>query len=170
MNSTELIKSEQTKRSLFLWSSVIFIVFGLVAIWFWPSWQQRNAVARIREFNGTIGYDWGALYVRGGEPDSPNFIEEFILGVRVESVYFSESNITDSDIRYLSAFSELEYLDLNNTAISDEGLVHLSNLKKLEELYVLNTKVTNTGIQNLQRKIPKATIYYTWRPPIIEKK
>jgi Leucine-rich repeat (LRR) protein len=161
MNSTELNKSEQTKRSLFLWSSVIFILFGLAAIWFWPSWQQRNAATHIRELNGAVGYEWGARYVRGEEPESPSFVQ-VLLGVRVESVYFPDGNVTDADLSYLSVFSELEYLDLNDTAISDDGLVHLANLKKLEELYLYRTKVTNAGVQKLQRKIPKATIYHTW--------
>jgi hypothetical protein len=68
----------------------------------------------------------------------------------IVSLDASDSKITDDDLMWVAALSELRDLDLTNTAITDLGLSHLGRLKSLEKLWLDGTKVSDAGLSALK--------------------
>jgi uncharacterized membrane protein len=68
------------------------------------------------------------------------------LKKQLVSLKLDDSNVNDSTLTTISAFSNLRRLQLSNTAITDKGLVKLKKLKDLGSLNLMGTKVTSKGI------------------------
>jgi uncharacterized membrane protein len=62
------------------------------------------------------------------------------------------TNVTDSGMRYVSAFSNLRSIDLSRTAITSAGLSPLAQLPKLESLNLTATAVDAKGVLLLRRR------------------
>jgi hypothetical protein len=77
---------------------------------------------------------------------------------RIPGINLGRTKITDESAKYLSRWSGLRELMLNETAITDASL---SNLIKLRRLHYLNldiTKVTDDGVRKVRAAIPDCTI------------
>ena len=105
----------------------------------------------------------------------------------VVKVDLNNAKITDGDLKHLSRFHELEWLDLRVTPIGDEGVSHLKDLRKLkflnvartnlsdkglaefrgfadlETLLLAHTKITDAGLANLEKfgKLRKLSVFKT---------
>jgi hypothetical protein len=63
-------------------------------------------------------------------------------------------------LAHLKDLSRLQTLELIGTKIGDAGLVHLRGLRQLKTLSLTDTKVTKSGVQDLQKALPRVTVYY----------
>jgi Leucine-rich repeat (LRR) protein len=72
------------------------------------------------------------------------------LKKQIVSLKLDDSNVNDSTLTTISAFSNLRRLQLSNTAITDKGLVKLKKLKDLGSLNLMGTKVTSKGILEMR--------------------
>lgn len=66
--------------------------------------------------------------------------------------------VTDAGLRSLASLTELQQLDLHDTAVTDGGVPLLSTLKALKTLDLRGTKVTEQGIADLARSLPECQI------------
>jgi uncharacterized protein (TIGR02996 family) len=76
-------------------------------------------------------------------------------GDRVKSIRLTQCWVTDIDLEYLTAFPEVEVLDLYETWITSAGLEHLAGLSNLRELTLakshIDTLTPLTGLLRLTR-------------------
>ena len=92
--------------------------------------------------------------------DIPHFIPNKSLDrlkpfIHLFSIDLSDrSNITVLGLGYLTALTDLKYLDLTNTNIGDDAIPKLNSIKKLRRLNLSATNVTNDGIQTLTGNLP----------------
>lgn len=82
--------------------------------------------------------------------DNGDLIDKLRILPRLEGLRLT-SNATDSDLKNLSHFLQLEYLDLGETKITDDGLAHLADLPKLRQIYLDGTKITDDGFMQLSK-------------------
>jgi len=68
----------------------------------------------------------------------------------VDRLELSETKITDSDLKYLSALSEMRFLDLSFTSITDESVGSILACDSLETVDIVGTKITEDGAQALK--------------------
>ena len=63
----------------------------------------------------------------------------------------ADTSITDDDLASLERLTNLQFLDLSNTAITDVGMSHLKNLSELRAIESISaTKVTSEGLSALE--------------------
>lgn len=68
----------------------------------------------------------------------------------IESLYLSDTQITDASLEVVAGMSELESLYLGNVrGITDSGLAHLVGLVKLKSITLYDTEITDAGIDRL---------------------
>ena len=67
----------------------------------------------------------------------------------VDDVSLIRTATTNDDLRLLSHFPHLRFVNLTETQISDEGLSHLAGLHSLDTLYLFDTAITDGGLQYL---------------------
>ncbi len=75
----------------------------------------------------------------------------------LNSLYLTDSSITDDDLALLSRWPRLISLDLAGTDIGDEALKHLAGFK-LYSLNLSRTKVTPQGVAKLLEEIPSLSM------------
>ena len=82
------------------------------------------------------------------------------------------SNLTDAQLKTVSAFPRIRRLRLDYTAVTDAGLSALAGMKDLSSLSLTNTKVTDSGIASLAQ-VKNLHRLYVWQsavtPAAIEK-
>jgi internalin A len=61
-------------------------------------------------------------------------------------------------LKELAAFSDLQYLYIDNTKVTDTGLKHLTTLRGLSVLSLRGTKVSDAGVAELQKAVPHLKI------------
>lgn len=74
----------------------------------------------------------------------------------------SANNFTDSDLSFLSSFTNLEKLRLEKNPLTDQVTNSLVTLKYLEAVNLNETKITDAAVINL-KKNPAIKNIYTWR-------
>ncbi len=112
-----------------------------------PVYRQYRAVREVERFGGVVqtsprGPDW--LRKRLGDER----MQVFDTVIRVD---LNDSRITDAEMFYLSALTDLQWLNLDRTQVGDDGLIQIKDLKKLEGLLLNWTPVTDAGVAHLQR-------------------
>jgi hypothetical protein len=68
----------------------------------------------------------------------------------IETISFSESQITDAGLDRIKHLDRLSSLNLNYCGISDKGLQNLKTLTQLQILYLYDTQITDAGLENLK--------------------
>ena len=71
----------------------------------------------------------------------------------------SSNNFTDTDLSFLSSFTNLEKLRLENNPLTDQISNSLATLKHLESVNLNRTKVTDAAILNLKKNTAIKRIY-----------
>jgi hypothetical protein len=73
----------------------------------------------------------------------------------------NNTRISDTGLPQLTALQELQELQLSNNDITDAGLAPLKELRGLKQLSLAGTNVTAAGVADLQRALPKCSIWPT---------
>jgi hypothetical protein len=76
----------------------------------------------------------------------------------------SGSSVTDAGIRHLKTLTELERLDVYETAVTVNGLMELQHLPKLSFIAISRGQYSDEAVAALKRAFPKATILEVGRP------
>jgi len=194
---------------------LLSVGLGWIGMKFREAETQRKAVEAIRKAGGWVTYDYERTkhgYLSGSaEPPAPAWLRKLVgddffgdvLGVclyppvgdaalghvsalaDLETLWLSDTDVTDKCLEHLTGLRKLNTLELSNTEVSDRGLVNfkgltklntlglsgtevsdegLENLKGLTRLRVLNlmhTRVTEAGINELRRALPDCGIHWT---------
>jgi len=90
-----------------------------------------------------------ALKYWGVDAENPMTREEILKPGSVKTVSLSNTQVTDTDLKELARFENLENLFLWNTAVTDARLKELGGLKNLKSLYLGGTEVTDQGLKHL---------------------
>jgi internalin A len=77
--------------------------------------------------------------------------------INLSDLDLSSTRITDDGLKDLAGLKNLSGLKLNHTKITDKGLVHLEKITSLEEISLLDTKITAEGGKKLEKAL-KATV------------
>lgn len=89
-----------------------------------------------------------------------SFIQQLANFQNLERLHLDGSNVTDSQLTYLSQLPKLSYLNLYNTRISDQGLTALHNCTNLKKLFLSQTAATRAGITQLKSHLPELEVIY----------
>ena len=60
-------------------------------------------------------------------------------------------HLKNEDLKFISEFKTLAYLDLSETEIDDRNLSYLKRLKNLKHLNIADTKITDAGFKDIAR-------------------
>ena len=77
---------------------------------------------------------------------------------RLDSLWLSNTRVTDTGVAHLVKLKRLSILDLDGTRITDASVAHLARLKRLRTLYVGGTRLTRAGINRLRKELSKTEI------------
>ncbi len=121
--------------------------------------RQEAAVQCIKNFGGTVWYDWeydqNDHYSPALRPPGPTWLravvgKEFLADVVDVTVGESGSRrFTDAGLEHVAALSRLRGLDLCYTHVTDAGLAHIAGLARLRRLDLSFTQVTDAGVAHL---------------------
>ena len=67
----------------------------------------------------------------------------------LESLYCSNSNVSDDELRHLESAQEILVLHLDGTKISDDGLHQLSKIRSLNAIRFNGTSISDAGMDAL---------------------
>lgn len=82
--------------------------------------------------------------------DDATINELVVVSGHLESVWLSNTPLTDSGLAWLDKTPGLRCLDLCNTRVTDQGLIRVAPLAELISLNLSGTKVTDVGLQRLR--------------------
>jgi hypothetical protein len=145
---------QRHRRTLFL---IAVLLAG--ALIFWQvlraekARKQHEAVARIQELGGTVGWDGDDSFYGVNFSNCPVGDKELALvGVfdDFDHVSAGGTRITDAGLRHLRGLRGLHLLYLPDTHVGDDGLAHLAGLRELKALSLSGTRVTDAGLLHLQ--------------------
>jgi hypothetical protein len=138
-------------------ATVALLVAGIgLSIWL-PWHREQQVIQRIQRvkswwytgeretwyYTETVGPEWLRQLV------DDEHLEDFRVFDRVFKVRLGGAAIPAAEIGQLSELTNLEYLNLVDTAVTDAGLTHLSKLPKLGQLYLDGTAATDVGMAHL---------------------
>jgi Leucine-rich repeat (LRR) protein len=69
------------------------------------------------------------------------------------------TKVTDAGVKHLAGLSRLQVLSLAHSEVTDGCLKDLRKLTELRELYLDTTAVSKAGVAELQKALPKCSIY-----------
>ncbi|HTU16940.1 MAG TPA: hypothetical protein VMG10_02660 [Gemmataceae bacterium] len=109
---------------------------------------EPRATRALVALGGPLDRQLAIDFVRGiggrvGRKDAP-------ASYPVMSIYLNRDQMTDEDLFVLTAFPQLQELNLSFGAISDTGLSSLTFLSDLQSLNLDDTKVTDKGLIHLK--------------------
>jgi hypothetical protein len=81
------------------------------------------------------------------------------------SLSLSKMPVTDTDLKLISGFSNLEILNLNSTTIDGSGLEKLASCKNLKSISLSGTKVTSETLKSILT-LPQLKTVYIWNTAI----
>ena len=105
--------------------------------------RQRDAADAIETLGGLVVWS---------EPSGPVWLRSVLgddLFRHVLHVSFVNTQVTDTDLKYLEHLDQLQDLTLNNTKITDAGLRHLEGMSQLKSLGLQGVQITDAGLQYL---------------------
>jgi hypothetical protein len=76
----------------------------------------------------------------------------------VIAIDFSDTAVTDADLKKLRGFPALRKLDLSRTAVSNAGMKKLTHLGVLQELTLTGTAVDHAGVRKIKRALPNVHV------------
>jgi hypothetical protein len=139
------------------------LVVVVVVIAGWLGWivhsarVQREAVAAIRELEGTVRYDWerkDGRQVPNGKPWCPRWLVDqigidyfgHVTQVRLVAVH----KLSDTELNHIAHLSGLEELDLHRSPVTDATLARLDGLTDLQSLILFHTGIGDSGLLRLK--------------------
>lgn len=138
-------------RTLLVTTIVCALILGRIGDVTYRVRRQRQIVARIEKLGGRCGYS--EQYASGADARRPTFFG-VIFGTdaipKVNTVFWKNDAVQDSDLNLLNEFPHLAFLELQGKNVTDDGLNSLQRLKHLRYLTFTETKVTGRGIARLE--------------------
>jgi uncharacterized membrane protein len=93
---------------------------------------------------------------------TPDMINDLaIFGPNILGLNLRRAGVTDSEVKTIAGFSNLQRLRLEGNAISDASASDIAGLKNLTYLNLANTKVTDEGLDQVST-LPKLSRIYVW--------
>jgi hypothetical protein len=122
----------------------------------WPGAPAKNPRERIeRDTDGSVT----RLHLDGMQLVSGD-LDALTQFVRLESISFNYTNITDEQIKRLAELPRLKGLTLNHTAIGDDGVKLLAELPSLKVLCLGGVKASREAVKALREAKPKLSLGY----------
>jgi hypothetical protein len=144
-------------RSLLVFLVAVSVPLGWFAWEMRKARRQREAVERIVELGGSVGYDYqvdaNGDWVDGAESTTPIWLRRLLGDDFFCDVMTVDCQLTafgDNDVRHLQRLANLRTLTLPATQITDKGLAQLGEMTRLEALNLSGTKVTDAGLEHLK--------------------
>jgi len=78
---------------------------------------------------------------------------------RLERVFVSGEEVTDTGVKHLAGLRKLETVSLSGTSVGDEGVRHFESLEELQQLYLTHTQVTDQGVRQLESTLPGCKVW-----------
>jgi uncharacterized membrane protein len=101
-----------------------------------------------------------AFYGRDGYSDMA--LQELLpVKEQITDLNLAKLPVTDTALRIIQQFSNLEKLNLNYTDVTDRGIRQLTSLKKLKEVALSGTAVTFKALEPLTQ-LPELSAVYIW--------
>ena len=142
-----------TIRLLLVATAIVACLCGWIGFQRRQAQSRKQAIARLEELSGPIsyyleGYVHG-INLEGHVLDKSLWNHVAVLNKEVRSVWLSETNVTDAELRYLRSFRRIEHLSLYNTRVTSEGIEAISNLTSLKTLIISNSLVDDRAVPSL---------------------
>jgi formylglycine-generating enzyme required for sulfatase activity len=174
---SKLLWYQYSLGSLFILTTIVGLVMGLVVVPVQWARQQWGAIQALRDLGWVVTCDptpsgpaW-ARKVFGGEMfhdavavDSPpgtsdDEMEHLGHMPDLERAYISGEKVTDVGVSRLAGFGKLKIVCLSGTSVGDEGARQLQRLENLEQLYLTQTRVTDEGARQLEQVLPGCKVW-----------
>ena len=88
-------------------------------------------------------------------------LKQLVSFKELQWLFLNKVRINDTDLKEIAVLKNLETLHLVDMKVTDSGLKHLTHLQRLWWLYLINTNVTEAGVKQLQDALPKCRISIT---------
>jgi Planctomycete cytochrome C len=96
------------------------------------------------------------------KPVTPDMINDLAsIGANVLGLNLRHAGVTDSEVKIIAGFSNLQRLRLEENAITDNAAADIADLKNLTYLNLTNTNVTDAGLDQVST-LPKLSHIYAW--------
>lgn len=125
------------------WNKVLvaLAILALVLGWLGQFVRERFIVASLRAKGAEVGYHCG----------------------HAATVFFpSGSSFADADMELVTAFRDLESVDLTYTQVTVDGVAQLGNSTRLRSLTVLVKQITDRQEETLKRDNARLSIEKLW--------
>ena len=128
--------------------------------------RQKEAVEEFYKYNFFAMYDYhiNALmfsFYQPEKPPGPSWLRN-LLGddffCHVALLTNSHTPVTDTDLKHLKDFPQLQEVFLGRSQVTDAGLEYLEGLSRLQWLDLTNTRTTDAGVKKLQQALPNCKI------------
>jgi hypothetical protein len=134
---------------------------------------DQLAIQRIQELDGSVGYSFPNQNLLAGQVSyivlhgsdmthRPNVTDDDLKLITAldtaTHLNLSSSEITDAGMRHLRSFPRLNGLSLEASRVTDAGVAHLTELNALGRLSLRETQITTSGVRSLK----KLNISYLW--------
>ncbi|MGI8978295.1 MAG: leucine-rich repeat domain-containing protein [Pirellulaceae bacterium] len=130
--------------------------------------EQRTAVARIRELQGRVVYDYQYQVENSAAnplPQTPpgwpwlrHLIgDEYFQDVAM--IFLDNTPVSDADLRILCKLRGTRSISLRQGNITDEGLKSLEQLTRLTSLDLRETKITSAGLAQFKPPLGIGTLF-----------
>lgn len=130
----------------------MFISYILLTSMCFAISDKEKAIEFYKSKNGVVREKKGDVYLLGLS-DLSNIKDEDLQYITVftelEILHLDETKVTSKSLVYLSEMKKMIGLSFRNTEVDDSGMKYLKGLESLQELDLVNTKVTDEGIQEL---------------------
>jgi hypothetical protein len=123
----------------------------------WKS--ERRACVELEKVDGSVFYSefdgFKGWATRRPDETPPDWLRQEVGDTYCEPpfrlVVLSGTWVTDTDLKWLDAFSHLQRLELTGTLVTDNGLSHLGHNDTLTSLWLGGTKISDGAVPHLAK-------------------
>lgn len=133
--------------SLRLFVALLAILAAVSGWEFLCAYRQLEAIREIERAGGKVETSpAGPKWLRSAIGNEPMRMLDHTIKVSVPA-----GALSDTTLRAIAGWTNLQELKLKDTQLTDAGLNHLQRLTSLKSLDLSNTQVTDVGLAHLQR-------------------
>ena len=141
-------------RTLMVQMFVLGIMCALIARY---ANNRKSAIATVRNNGGTISFDpelpptWFGKILRsvfGPETYQPVRMVNMLPDGHIT---IKQKTLSDDFLARLSALSELEFLELENTIVAETDWQYISQFRRLRTLYVRRSNISDEGVKYISQ-------------------
>jgi hypothetical protein len=94
-----------------------------------------------------------------GEHATERALADIGLITELEYLNLGESAVNDAGLAHIGSLANLKQLELSRTSVTDAGLAHLPGLPNIEWLGLIGTGVTDAGLAHLRDRASLECLY-----------